>query len=90
MGAASNITGGAAVAAAVPVGTEITGYRRVKMHQVQATATKSFGPQLGASQFVVVGEAGYTRLDLPGGLIFNGPGACPARRRVPRTATSSG
>ena len=73
LGAANNITGGAAAAAAVPAGTEISGYRRVKMHQVQATATKSFGPQLGAGQFVTVAEAGYTRLDLPQELLFNGP-----------------
>lgn len=76
LGAANNITGGAAAAAAaaaVPVGTEITGYRRVKMHQAQVTATKSFGPRLRASQLVLVAEAGYTRLDLPEGLLFNGP-----------------
>ena len=74
LGAANNITGGAAAAAAVPIGTEIAGWRRVKMQQAQVTATKSFGPQLRASQFVVVTEAGYTRLDLPDGLLFNGPG----------------
>ena len=73
LGAANNITGGAAAAAAVPRGTEIPGFRPVTMHQVQATGTKSFGPQLGASQFVTVAEAGYTRLDLPEGLLFNGP-----------------
>lgn len=73
LGAANNITGGAAAAAAVPIGTEITGWRRVKMHQAQVTATKSFGPQLGAGQLVAVGEAGFTRLDLPDGLLFNGP-----------------
>ena len=73
LGAANNITGAAADAAAVPIGTEITGYRRVKMQQVQVTATKSFGPQLGASQFVTVAESGYTRLGLPAGLLFNGP-----------------
>ena len=73
LGAANNITGDAAAAAAVPAGTEITGWRRVKMHQAQMTATKSFGPRLRASQLVTVAEAGYTRLDLPGGLLFNGP-----------------
>ena len=73
LGAANNITGGAAAAAAVPAGTEITGFRRVKMHQAQVTATKSFGPQLGAGQFVTVAEVGHTRLDLPEGLLFNGP-----------------
>ena len=61
-------------AAAVPYGTEISGYRRVKMHQLQATATKAFGPTFGANQLVVVGEIGYTHLDLPDDLKFAGPG----------------
>ena len=73
LGAANNITGAAAAAAAVPIGTEITGWRRVKMQQAQVTGTKSFGPRLGASQAVVVGEVGLTHLDLPAGLLFNGP-----------------
>ena len=73
LGAANNITGGAAAAAAVPVGTEITGWRRVKMQQAQVTGTKSFGPQLGASQLSSVVELGYTWLDLTPGLLFNGP-----------------
>jgi hypothetical protein len=61
-------------ASQVPYGTEITGYRRVAMHQVQATATKAFGPILGASQVVAIAEVGYTYLDLPGNLKFAGPG----------------
>lgn len=61
-------------AAAVPFGTEIKGYRRVKMHQVQMTGTKAFGPTFGAEQLVVVGEIGYTRLDLPSNLKFAAPG----------------
>ena len=63
-----------ATANAVPYGTEITGYRRVKMHQVQATATKAFGPTFGANQAIVLGEIGFTHLDLPGDLKFAGPG----------------
>lgn len=61
-------------AAAVPYGTEISGYRRVKMHQLQFTGTKSFGPSLGAEQLVVVGEVGYTYLDLPSDIKFAAPG----------------
>jgi len=53
---------------------EITGYKRLRMHQVQASATKAFGPTLGAQQFVTVGEVGYTRLDLPREIPFNAPG----------------
>lgn len=55
-------------------GQTITGYRQVKAHQVQLTATKAFGPTLGADDWVVVGEVGYNYLDLPSGLRFNGPG----------------
>ena len=63
-----------AQAAAVPFGTEIQGYRRVKMHQIQMTGTKAFGPTFGAEQLVVVGELGYTRLELPSNLKFAVPG----------------
>jgi hypothetical protein len=61
-------------AASVPYGTEISGYRRVKMHQIQFTATKAFGPTFGAEQLVTVGEVGYTYLDLPDNLKFAAPG----------------
>ncbi|MDP2171176.1 MAG: DUF1302 domain-containing protein [Rhodocyclaceae bacterium] len=55
-------------------GDEISGYRRVKMHQLQFTATKAFGPTFGAEQLVTVGEIGYTYLDLPSNLKFAAPG----------------
>lgn len=74
LGLANNITGDAAAAAAVPAGTDISGYRRVQMHQAQVTGTKAFGPTIGAEQFVIVGEVGYTYLNLTDGLLFNGPG----------------
>ncbi len=57
----------------VPAGTRLKGYRRVDAHQVQATATKAFGPTLAAEQFTLIGEVGYTHLELPNGLLFNGP-----------------
>jgi len=72
LGSANNITGVAA--ADVPVGTEISGYRRVEMHQLQLTSTKAFGPMFNAEQFVLLGEVGYTYLNLPNGLLFSGPG----------------
>jgi len=78
-----------AEAAAVPYGTEISGYRRVKMHQVQMTGTKTFGPTFGAEQLIVVGEVGYTRLDLPSNLRFAAPG-CHLPQEGSSTATSSG
>lgn len=58
----------------VPYGSEIEGYRRVKMHQVQMTGTKAFSQVLGAEQLVVVGEVGYTRLELPSGARFAAAG----------------
>jgi hypothetical protein len=61
-------------AASLPYGTEVSGYRRVKMHQVQVTGTRIFGPTLGADQLVVLGEVGYTYLNLPSDLKFAAPG----------------
>ncbi len=61
-------------AAGVAYGTEISGYRRVQMHQTQVTATKAFGPTLGAEQLVAVGEVGVTYLNLPDNLKFAAPG----------------
>ena len=61
-------------ASQVAYGTEIAGFRRVAMHQVLATATKTFGPIMSASQVVAIVEVGYTHLDLPGNLKFAGPG----------------
>ena len=73
-GLANNITGGDVAAAGVAPGTEISGFRRVTMQQLQVTATKIFGPTWGAESLTVIGEAGYTRLSLPTGLLFAGPG----------------
>ena len=61
-------------AAGVAYGTEISGYRRVEMHQAQVTGTKAFGPTFGAEQLVMLGEVGMTYLNLPDGLKFAGPG----------------
>jgi hypothetical protein len=74
LGLSNNITGDALTAASVPLGTEISGYREVRMYQAQMTGTKLFGPGLGADQSTFVAEAGYSYLDLPEGLLFNGPG----------------
>ena len=60
--------------AEIPLGGEIRGYERVRMQQAQVSATKAFGPTLGAQQLVTVGEVGYTRLDLPRDIPFNAPG----------------
>lgn len=76
-------------AAGVPMGTEISGYRRVRMHQVQMTGTKAFGPTFGAEQLVVVGEVGYTRLELPSDLQFAAPG-CHLPQVGSSVATSNG
>lgn len=76
-------------AASVPYGTEIRGYRRVKMHQLQMTGTKLFGPMLGAEQLLVLGEVGYTRLALPSRLKFAAPG-CHLPQPGSATAASFG
>lgn len=55
-------------------GETITGFERVNTTQVQATVTKAFGPMFGASQWVALGEIGYTHQDLSD-TPFSGPGA---------------
>ena len=89
LGQANQLTGDAATAAAVLGGTEISGYRRVKMHQIQFTGTKAFGPTFGAEQLVTVGEIGYTYLDLPTNLKFAAPG-CHLPQPGSSTTTSYG
>ncbi|MBA3032249.1 MAG: DUF1302 domain-containing protein [Gammaproteobacteria bacterium] len=76
LGAASQLTTTDPTAARLyhAYGAEISGYRRVKMHQIQFTGTKAFGPTFGAEQLVTVGEVGYTYLDLPSNLKFAAPG----------------
>ncbi|MDV7399231.1 DUF1302 family protein, partial [Arthrospira platensis SPKY1] len=53
---------------------EIRGYERVKMHQLQLSGTKAVPRVLGADQLVMVGEVGYTRLNLPSAIPFNAQG----------------
>jgi len=46
--------------------TIIHGYRRLDVSQAQLTATQTFGPTLGADQFIMVGEVGVTHVhDMP-------------------------
>lgn len=88
-GLANNITGNDTQAASVFPGTEIRGFRRIQMNQIQTTLTKAFGPTFGANQLIVVGEIGLTHLDLPDDLLFAGPGVfLPAQGSS--TATTSG
>ena len=66
---------GLSAAFSVPDGTLLQGWKRVKMSQLQMTATKGIPNILGADQAVLVGEVGFTRYSgLPNGLKFNGPG----------------
>lgn len=58
-------------------GLEVPGYRRLDVWQAQATATKVFGPMLGASQLILVAEAGVTNVpNLPAKSVlrFDGSG----------------
>lgn len=66
-------------------GTEASGFDRLNAHQLQTTVTKAFGPSFGAQQFLVLGEVGYNRIDLPDdGRLFNGPGASLPSCRNPQ------
>ena len=57
-------------------GEEIPGYERHKIAQLQFTGTKVFGPGnwVGANQVAMVAEVGFTNVDLPDNLRFNGDG----------------
>lgn len=57
-------------------GEEIRGYERHKIAQLQFTGTKVLGPGnfLGSDQLALVGEVGFTHVDLPDNLRFNGDG----------------
>lgn len=63
-----------AMALGLNPGDEISGYKRVGMHQLQLAATKVFGPAFGASTSALVAEVGYTHLNLPQGEYFEAPG----------------
>jgi hypothetical protein len=61
--------------------TDIDGYIRRHVGQFQATATKVFGPGLGADQTVIVAEAGMTH-------VFDMPNQSVLRLEGPGTYTS--
>ncbi len=58
----------------VPMGTEISGYRRIPMHQLQLTVSKFLPNVFKADRLLLMGEIGYTYLDLPDNLLFAGYG----------------
>ncbi|MEJ2680708.1 MAG: DUF1302 domain-containing protein [Gammaproteobacteria bacterium] len=51
--------------ASVSEGDYLPGYIKKEVTQAQITAVKLFGPRLGASQWALVGEAGFTHVNLP-------------------------
>jgi len=66
---------GATAAALYPGNTDLRGWRRLKMSQLQVTGTKSFPSVLEAESLVIVGEAGWTWFhSLPTDVKFAGPG----------------
>jgi hypothetical protein len=82
---------GATAAALVPPSTYLQGYRRLKMSQLQTTATKSWPAMLAADQLVVVGEAGMNYFHgFPTDVAFNGPGAYLPATQFGATLASGG
>lgn len=74
----------------IAAGAEIRGWQRVKAHQIQTTATQVIPTILGAQQLALVGEVGYTFLDLPTSVLFDGPGtALPALAAASNAAGGS-
>ncbi len=71
----------------------ISGWSRKDVWQAQATATRLFGPVLGASQALVLGEVGFTRvngLPRPGVLRFDGSGTFTGGDQAFMNATGNG
>lgn len=55
-------------------GAYLQGYERVPMHQFQFTGLKAIPNVFGASQLIGLFEAAFVHLELPKGILFNGPG----------------
>jgi hypothetical protein len=67
----------------------VSGYRRFDTTQIQTTATKAFSQFLGADQFVLVGEVGWSKVhDLPeqSVLRLDGPGTYTTGNPIHTTA----
>lgn len=60
--------------AGIAAGSEIRGFRRVKAHQFQTTASTVVPQFLGGDQLVLLGEVGYNFLELPSNILFEAPG----------------
>ena len=90
IGLQNSVTGNALAAATLPIGTEISGYRRVKAHQVQMSATKAFSNALGFDQVVLTSEIGFTHLQLPDGVYFGGYGETTPAGSFGAPATGAG
>ncbi len=102
LGAQDNLspgnTGAAALAAdgqlgLVPFETDIPGYIRKDVSQVQMTATKVFGPAFGANTTVLLGEIGVTHvIDMPAKdvLRLNGPGTFLSGNEAIASANEAG
>jgi hypothetical protein len=80
-------------------GQEVPGFREIDTWQAQLTATKLFGPTLGASQWVLLVEVGATGADLPSQDVLrfdgfatytSGNPVATAARAQPATADPSG
>jgi len=87
IGTNGSCTGTTTSTGAIGTGVAASGFKRVKFHQFQMTATQSFGPQLKANQVVGVFEGGYTYTDLPKGVPFNAVGVDFGTGTNPRSVT---
>lgn len=56
-------------------GDYLQGFERVPFHQFQFTALKAIPNLFGASQVIGLFEAAFVHMQLPDGILFNGPGA---------------
>lgn len=72
---AAALAGDGRNAANAVTGSEISGYRRLKVSQAQVSAVKAFGPRFGAGQWTGAVEVGVNRIHgLPQDVFLNAPG----------------
>jgi hypothetical protein len=82
---------GATAAALYPGNTDLRGWRRLKMSQLQVTGTKSFPSVLEAESLVIVGEVGGTWFhSLPTDVKFAGPGVALPSTQFGALVTAGG
>lgn len=70
-------------------GAYLQGFERVPFHQFQFTALKAIPNLFGASQVIGLFEAAFVHMQLPDGILFNGPGVYLPGEQSGNTGTAA-